>query len=228
MSPGPADLTGGFVVAQAQETRVPEPVVVGPLAESDLRHERRGHPVDSPLARGARRREGRGAARPPRQGRSESPERGTVISGTYLPRVVQVPGLIEVSHEQGPEHVAGALRVGPPADDEFLRVHALELDPVGRASGHVGASGPLPDEALRPALAGRPVEGIEAAVEARGEAENRRRLQCGAERFVTLDQRLPPEIGAVPEEAVEHPELDRHATQPRAARVPEADSLLEE
>ena len=97
---------------------------------------------------------------------------------------MSLPVVVVVAEEQRADAVhagvAGAGK-GVAADDEFLLVEALALEPVGAAAGGVFGGGALGDDAFGVQLAGVVEDGGAVGFEVFGEAED---VGVGAERGV--------------------------------------------
>ena len=147
----------GLVVAQAEEARVAQTAVAGPLGEPDLGDELRLDPGHAALADRCRVRERRRPVRASsRSSLAEVAQRVVVEPGPDLARVPQA-AVVVVAEQQRPELDPRAARRREAADHELLALLALELQPVARARGRVRAVGALGDQPL-PALAARLLE----------------------------------------------------------------------
>ena len=76
-------------------------------------------------------------------------------SGTHVAGVAQRAVFAVDAQQQRADAGARALRVGVAADDEFLPLAALELDPVGGAPRHIGRVSALGDHAFQAQAARR-------------------------------------------------------------------------
>src|SRR5579871_4532077 len=127
-------VAGVLVVAEALEARVAELGVVGPFAETDLAYQPGLDPVHSPSGWQGSPAERRVAALEAGQAVVEAEQELGVESGADLARVHEVAFTVVIAEQERAESDPGTLRVGVAADHEFLRVLALELQPVPAAS----------------------------------------------------------------------------------------------
>jgi hypothetical protein len=105
------------------------------------------------------------------QRRVQAVQRWPAEAGADLAGVGELVTGVVVAQQQGAEPGAGPARVGEAADDEFLAVLALELQPVPGPAGAVGRAGALGDDAL-PAAGARLAEiGLAVGVFVLGEAQ---------------------------------------------------------
>ncbi len=105
-----------------------------------------------------------------------------------------------------------SLRVGPAADDELLAAPALQLDPVPRAAGGVGAVGALAHQPFEAALAGGFEQLRRVALQCLAEAQRavgRRLREQAAEPDAALGEGQAAQVLAVEERQVEDDIADR-------------------
>src|SRR5206468_6401418 len=143
---------------------VPDPSVIGPVAEAYLADEPGLHPV-MPSARGNG---------PAIEGRRGTLERLELFPQALEPRLVEAgadlgdidearavvhPPFVQ-SNVQRAEVAARTLGIGVTSDDELSAALALDLDPVTRAAARVGAARPLGHDPLEARLGSRLQEGL--------------------------------------------------------------------
>src|SRR5262245_41923438 len=161
--------------------------VAGPLGERDLRDEPRPHPVHAAPRQPVGlewRRALLQASEPPMEPR----EYLVAEAGSDLARELELAARV-VPEQKRAESDADALGVAIATDDEFLRVRALELQPVGRAPVHVLGVGALGDQSLQ-AFAACCREELLAVRRAMGQEAQRRAIaQRGAQQPLALDER---------------------------------------
>ena len=216
----PHHLARGLVVAQAEEARMAQPAVAGPLGEADLR-DQLGLDPGARRARGSRSRR-RTAGRRARSGRSRAARSRSVARVEAGARPCRRSAARRRRSSRAAARRARSREPfggGEAADDQLLALLALELQPVARARGRCRRC----RRAWRsrpPSPCGRP----------RRTAPRRRALRCGVKRTpspnvsasrssaLALAQRQRAHVVAVEPEHVEDVEEDRHAPRrPRRA-----------
>ena len=145
------DIGGFLVFAQSLEGGVTQRSVVAPFRERDLGHELRLDPVRA-LGFEASRRIGEGRRRLLElvQHRAQLCQGLVVESGPDLAGIAELARFVD-AEQQRAESPAAALRIGESADDHFLPLAALDLDPLARAHTRaVERVGALRDRAFEP------------------------------------------------------------------------------
>src|SRR5207249_1615999 len=120
--PFPDHLPGALVLAQAQEPRMAELSVPGPLGEPDLSHQPGFHPVHTGPGKPSGR-EGRTVALQGTEPSGQAIERPVVEPGPHLPGVDEIVAAV-VADQEGAEAPPRSLGIGKAADHELLLVHA--------------------------------------------------------------------------------------------------------
>ncbi len=152
----PHHVGGVLVPPQALEPGMAQPPVRRPFGETDLGDEPGFHPVHPRPGQATDGFEGRLRSLIGRQGRVQAGQGAPIEAGAHLAGVSQLAVAVVVAQQQRAEPGAGSPRVGVAADDELLRVLALELQPVPGAPGPVGRVGPLGDDPFPALDAGLP------------------------------------------------------------------------
>src|SRR5262249_48016280 len=142
--------------------------------------------------------------------------------------VDQLTTLVQAQVER-PEVSASALGYGVAADDELLLELALDLEPVPRAPGDVGAATLLRDHALESLLAGSVEEFGAVALDVIAVSDDAARRHQEPETLLARLERQSAQIAAVQPERVEGDHGDRHlgACPLDIGRAREAHPLLE-
>src|SRR3954452_9473321 len=218
----PHDLARRLVIAQTEETRVPQPAVAGPLGEAHLRHQlrldpgRAAHAGDLVVAR-----EWSRVALQLAHPLAQLAQRLAVESGAHLARVDEVAVTV-VAEQQRAELLARAARRGEPADHELLPVLALELEPVARARGHVRAVRALGDQPLPALAAGLLVELDPVAVAVRGEPDRVGEAERAAQQALAREQGQAADVTPLEPDDVEYVVEDASVAAARVGELREA------
>src|SRR5688572_16677027 len=118
---------------------MPQLAVYGPFRERDLHDDFGLDPMGSDLRQPYGLGERRGRLLDPIEPLTQVEEQGVVEAGSDLAGEDEVVRF-EIPDEQRAEADARALRIGEPADDQFLRRLALHFEPVLRTAMFVGRS----------------------------------------------------------------------------------------
>src|ERR1022692_1517258 len=130
----PGHVGGGFVVAQAEESRMAELARRGPFSKADLADQARLDPVHAGSWHVAARVRRLGAL-DPAQRRMQRAEHSLIETGPHLARIHQPPALVVVAEQQRAEPGPPAPRVRVAAD------HALPALAAGLLPVRLGLAG---------------------------------------------------------------------------------------
>src|SRR5439155_5580075 len=147
-----------LVEADAEQPRMPQLAVHGPLDEGDLHDDLRARPMRAQAGQPLRARERRRRDLDPIEPRAQIEQQLRVEAGADLAGEHEIV-LLEIPDEQRAEADASALRIGEAADDELLRRLAFHLQPVRRTPMLVRRVAALRDDAF-PALPAGPLPGF--------------------------------------------------------------------
>ena len=125
--------------------------IARPFGELNLSDEFRLDPMHIAAGQVGIRRKGTGGNQQRLQSLAEHLQRARIETGSDLSGIFE-HAVFKVSDQNRPEHNAAALRIAEAADDEFLAVLALELEPELASSADIWRIGVLGDDAL-PAVA---------------------------------------------------------------------------
>jgi hypothetical protein len=162
----PGYVTCVLVFSEPLHRRMPDPAVIGPLGESNLRDQCGFDPVGvSPEPRVS---DGRIEGRLPNLDTIEAPPKIPQVgcrparAGAYLPGPVELRSFV-VSDEEGAYGFPGPFWIGEPADDELLTPDAFRFLPVVVSAAPVSRVGAFRDDPFEAQAACRGEKGATAA-----------------------------------------------------------------